>query len=150
MSLLEPLSSQAGIRVKRQSRLEALNRGVSASFNIIRKSHSLEDLDSLERIPGGPIVTLFYTTLVTDRDQQSETTAYEGVPRPADPPTGLIVSHQGWDPTQAVSGCAGGSSRDRTPRWTTLMWRKTISPGPLPCTGSSQLAGLVLYPEPTE
>jgi hypothetical protein len=23
--------------------------------------------------------------------------------------------------TQAVSGCGGGSSRDRTPRWTTLM-----------------------------
>jgi hypothetical protein len=61
-----------------------------------------------------------------------------------------IVSHQGWDMTQAVSGCGGGSSRDRTPRWTTLMWRKTISPGPLPCTGSSQLVGLVLYPEPTE
>jgi hypothetical protein len=40
-------------------------------------------------------------------------------------------------------------SEDRTPRWTTLMWRKTISPGPLPCTGSSQLAGLVQYPEPT-
>jgi hypothetical protein len=30
---------------------------------------------------------------------------------------------------------------DRTPRWTTLMWRKTISPGPLPCIGSSQLVG---------
>ena len=28
--------------------------------------------------------------------------------------------------------------------------RKTISPGPLPRIGSSQLAGLVLYPEPTE
>jgi Protein of unknown function (DUF3102) len=48
------------------------------------------------------------------------------------------------------SGGSRGSSRDRTPRWTTLMWRKTISPGPLPCTGSSQLAGLVQYPEPTE
>ena len=69
--------------------------------------------------------------------------------RPADPRTGLIVSHQGWDTTQAVSGCGGGSSWDRTPRWTTLMWRKTISSGPLPCTGL-QLAGLVLYPEPTE
>src|SRR6516225_627116 len=52
--------------------------------------------------------------------------------RPADPRTGLIVSHQGWDMTQAVSGCGGGGLRDRTPRWTTLMWRKTISPGPLP------------------
>ena len=41
-------------------------------------------------------------------------------------------------------------ARDRTPRWTTLMWRKTMSPGPLPRIGSSQLAGLVLYPEPTE
>jgi hypothetical protein len=41
-------------------------------------------------------------------------------------------------------------ARDRTPRWTTLMWRKTISPGPLPCIGSWQLTGLVLYPEPTE
>ena len=40
-------------------------------------------------------------------------------------------------------------ARDRT-RWTTLMWRKTISPGPLPRIGSLQLAGLVLYPEPTE
>ena len=32
--------------------------------------------------------------------------------------------------TQAVSGCGGGSSRDRTPRWTTLMWRKTIARTP--------------------
>jgi hypothetical protein len=30
--------------------------------------------------------------------------------RPADPPTGLIVSHQRWDMTQAVSGCGGGGS----------------------------------------
>jgi hypothetical protein len=36
------------------------------------------------------------------------------------------------------------------PGWTTLMWRKTISPGPLPCIGSSQLVELVLYLEPTE
>jgi hypothetical protein len=55
--------------------------------------------------------------------------------RPADPPTSHLP---------AVV------ARDRTPRWTTLMWRKTISPGPLPRIGSSQLAGLVLYPEPTE
>ena len=41
--------------------------------------------------------------------------------RPADPRTGLIVSHQRWDTTQAVSGCGGGSSWDRTPRWTTLI-----------------------------
>ena len=44
--------------------------------------------------------------------------------------------------TQAVSGCGGGSSRDRTPRWTTLMWRKTISPAPLPCIGLSELVDL--------
>jgi hypothetical protein len=46
--------------------------------------------------------------------------------RPADPRTGLIVSHQGWGMTQAVQLWW----RQRTPRWTTLMWWKTISPGP--------------------
>jgi hypothetical protein len=44
--------------------------------------------------------------------------------------------------TQAVSGCGGGSSRDRTPRWTTLMWRKTISPGPLPMPSSGLVVEL--------
>ena len=84
------------------------------------------------------------------RSQSSDRSLSPRSARPADPPTDLSVSHQGWDMTKAASGCGGGSSRDRTPRWTTLMWRKTISPGPLPCTGSSQLVGLVLYPEPTD
>ena len=55
----------------------------------------------------------------------------------------LIQLVQGTE-QQPVPGCGGGSSRDRRPLWTTLMWRKTISPGPLPCTGSSQLVGLIL------
>jgi hypothetical protein len=40
--------------------------------------------------------------------------------RPADPRTGLIVSHQRWDTTQAVSGCGGGSSWD-------VRWRSGVS-----------------------
>ena len=40
------------------------------------------------------------------------------------------------NPSEGEQACQGGSdtisavvARDRTPRWTTLMWRKTISPG---------------------
>ena len=35
----------------------------------------------------------------------------------SNPRTGLIVSHQGWDMTQEVSGYGAGSSWDRTPPW---------------------------------
>ena len=114
----------------------------------LNKSHSLEDLDSLEDLEDLDhifivIVMLFYRSsfwkshawrtwiawsshlhynshailpkLVIDRDQQFETTAYEGV---------------------------------RTPDKAHVA--EAVSPGSLPCTGSSQLVRLVLYPEPTE
>jgi hypothetical protein len=60
------------------------------------------------------IVNTIHPKLATHRDQQSGITPYEGRLDQLDRliPAGFIVTHRGWEMTQAVSGCGGGSSRD--------------------------------------